>query len=154
MAGLAVSCNLQNKKVDESISKYPIKPTTIIVPLSPGGTADTIARLMQKYIVKYLGQPLLIVNNILDGGGTLGYNALARSHPDGYTIGYASNNAILQPLYGKTRFNYPTALEPIAQITSYPLAIAVLSESPWRTLNDIVEYAKANPGEIKFAHSG
>jgi tripartite-type tricarboxylate transporter receptor subunit TctC len=125
----------------------------MIVPYSAGGSADAMARLMQKYMIEYLGQTLIVENKV-GGGATVGFNELASANPDGYTIGYVTPAAILQPVYSKTRYHYPTALEPIAQISSGPLAMAVLSQSDWENVDDLVKYAKDHPTEIKFAHSG
>ncbi|MCE5286938.1 MAG: tripartite tricarboxylate transporter substrate binding protein [Pelosinus sp.] len=134
-------------------SKYPGRPITVLVPFSAGGLSDSIARAMEKVAVKHLGQPLLIVNKP-GGAGTIAWNELAGSKPDGYTTGIAGIGTILQPLYGPTKYNYSTALEPIAKISNISLVMVVMSDSNWGNLEEFIAYAKAHPGEIKYGHSG
>jgi Uncharacterized protein conserved in bacteria len=88
------------------------------------------------------------------GAATIGMNELAAAKPDGYTIGVVSMTAILQPLYGQTRYHYPTALEPLVNVVSSPVVLASLTESPWKNMSELVSYAKQHPGEIKYGHSG
>ena len=83
--------------------EYPAKPITVIVPFAVGGTADTIARMMEKSAPQHLGQPLVVINR--SGGSTIiGMNELASTRPDGYTIGVVAMSGMLQPLYGPTRY--------------------------------------------------
>lgn len=134
-------------------AKYPTKPITMIVPYPAGGTADMMARAMEKLAKQYLGQQL-VITNIPGGAATNGWNELAGAKADGYTIGYVGNGIILQPLYSQTRYHYPTALEPLAQAGSIPVAIVALADQPWKSVDELVKYAKEHPGEIKFGHSG
>lgn len=140
-------------KESVALEKYPTKPINIIVPFAAGGSMDMIARSMEKSAVKHLGQPLVVIN-MPGGGGTIGMNELAGAKADGYTIGVVGMGAILQPLYGQTRYHYPTALEPLIKVAASPNAVVVLSEKPWKSLGELVTYAKAHPGELKFGHSG
>ncbi|HML89788.1 MAG TPA: tripartite tricarboxylate transporter substrate binding protein [Methylomusa anaerophila] len=133
--------------------KYPDGPITIIVPTGPGGSPDLMARAMEKAAMKYLGYPL-VVKNIPGGAATIGWNELAGSKPDGYTIGVTTTGIILQPLYGPTRYHYPTALEPLAEVGTLPIVLAVRSDQPWESIDDVVKYAQEHPGEIKYAHPG
>ncbi|WP_094607305.1 tripartite tricarboxylate transporter substrate binding protein [Sporomusa silvacetica] len=133
--------------------KYPTKPITIIVPYAAGGSADMIARALERSAQKHLGQTLVIVN-MPGGGATVGMNELAGAKPDGYTIGIVATSVILQPLYGETRYHYPTALEPLVNVVSSPVMVATLVDKPWKNLSEVVSYAKQHPGEIKFGHSG
>ena len=133
--------------------KYPSKPITLIVQYAPGGSADLLARSMEKAAKKYLGQPLVIINKP-GGAGTIAYNELAEAKPDGYTLGMTGNSLLFQPIYGPTRYNYPTALDPIAQIAVSPVVLAVRADSPWQNIDDVIAYAKQHPGEIKFGHPG
>ncbi|PRR73589.1 Bug family tripartite tricarboxylate transporter substrate binding protein [Neomoorella humiferrea] len=133
--------------------KYPTKPITLIVPFSAGGSSDMIARAMEKVSAKYLGQSLVVVNKP-GGSATIGWNELASSKPDGYTIGITNISIVLQPLYGGTKYNYPQDLEPIAQAASIPVVLAVRADSPWKNVKEFIEYAKSHPGEIKYGHAG
>ncbi len=149
---IIAGCGFKNASLD-SQSKYPSTPITLIVQYSPGGSTDLLARSMEKMAKKYLGVPLVVVNKP-GGGGTIAWNELGEAKPDGYTLGMTSNGVILQPLYGSTRYNYPTALEPIAQIAISPVVMAVRADSPWQTVDDVINYARQHPGEIKFGHPG
>jgi tripartite-type tricarboxylate transporter receptor subunit TctC len=134
-------------------SKYPDKPITMIVPHGVGGGTDLIARELEKAAPTHLGQPLIVVNKP-GGGGTIGWNELAGANPDGYTLGIVGNEIVLHPLYGQTKYHYPTALEPVVQISSGSSVLVVQAKQPWETLDDLVAYAKIHPGQLKFAHSG
>lgn len=149
---IMAGCGVNRASVDTQ-NKFPTKPITIIVPYVAGGSTDLLARSMEKAAKKYLGQPLVVVNKP-GGGATIGWNELAEANPDGYTLGMTGSSLILQPLYGSTRYNYPTALDPIAQIAVAPNVLAVRADSPWQTIEDIIQYAKQHPGEIKFGHPG
>lgn len=151
-ASLAGGCNLQNKQTAAN-EKYPVKPITFIVSYAAGGSADMMARALEKVAQKHLGQSL-VVTNITGGAGTIGWNELAGAKPDGYTIGYIGTGAVLQPLYGQTRYHYTTALEPLVQVMSTPSVAVVAADQPWEKMSDLVEYARRNPGVIKYGHSG
>jgi tripartite-type tricarboxylate transporter receptor subunit TctC len=152
MAIIMGGCSMGAKESIVS-EKYPSKPITIIVPFAAGGSSDMIARMLEKSAQKHLGQSLVVVN-MPGGGATIGMNELAGAKPDGYTIGLVGVSVILQPLYGQTRYHYPTALEPLANVISFPTVVATLSEKPWKNVSELVSYAKQHPSEIKFGHSG
>ncbi|MDF2500056.1 MAG: hypothetical protein K0Q77_770 [Anaerosporomusa subterranea] len=143
---------MQTKAVSKTIS-YPDKPITMIVPFSVGGGLDLTARELEKTAAKHLGQPLVVVNKP-GGGGTIGWNELASAEANGYTLGITANDIIVHPLYGQTKYHYPTSLEPLAQISSQSMILAIQAKQPWQTLDDLVEYARQHPGQLKFAHGG
>jgi tripartite-type tricarboxylate transporter receptor subunit TctC len=144
--------NLQDKEL-MSKPQYPNKPITVIVPFSVGGGLDLAARSLEKLAPKYLGQPLVIVNRP-GGAGAIGWNELSGANPDGYTLGITGMDMLLLPSYGPTKYDYPTALDPLAQVASLPMVMAVQSEQPWQTVEDLIEYAKKHPGQLKFGHGG
>jgi len=144
---------MMEPKTVTTTSKYPEKPITLIVPYSAGGGLDLIARSLEKRAFTTLGQSLIIINKP-GGGGTIGWNELVHATPDGYTIGMSGADLILQSLYDSTKYNYPTALEPIVQITSSPSVMVVQSEKPWQNVDDLVRYAQQHPRQLKFAHNG
>jgi tripartite-type tricarboxylate transporter receptor subunit TctC len=146
-------CTSMKTSTPVAKSKYPEKPITVIVPFSVGGGMDLIARELEKHALKHFGHPLIVVNKP-GGGGSIGWNELASSDPNGYTLGITGIEVILQPLYGPTKYHYPTALEPLAQIASTPIVLAVSSKQPWQTLDDLIAYAKSHQTELKFSHSG
>ncbi|HWR42227.1 tripartite tricarboxylate transporter substrate binding protein [Sporomusa sp.] len=134
-------------------TKFPDKPITVIVPFSVGSGVDLTARSLEKMVPKYLGQPLVVINKS-GGAGAIGWNELAGANPDGYTIGIAGIEALLLPFYGSTKYDYPTALEPLAQVAAVPSVLAVQAGQPWQTLDALIEHAKKHPGQLKFAHGG
>lgn len=146
-------CTSMQRKVTTMADKYPSRPITFIVPFGAGGAMDLIARMLEKAAVKHLGQPLVVVNKP-GSAGILGWNELVTSNPDGYTIGISASELFLHPLYGTSKYNYPTALEPLAQISSTPVILVVKASSPWQNASDLINYAKEHPGELKFGHSG
>ena len=144
--------NMQSEAINATKS-YPNKPITIIVPFSAGGGLDLVARTLEKEAPKYLGQPFIVVNKP-GGTGTIGWNELTNASADGYTLGISDINVLLQPLYGSTKYHYPTALEPIAQVTTSPLVMVVQANQPWLDIDTIIKYAKQHPGQLKFGHPG
>ena len=144
--------NMENKAVTAT-KKYPDKPITLIVPFGVGGANDLLARLLEKSASTHLGQPLVIINKP-GGAGTLGWNELSGASPDGYTLGLTGVELILQPLYGPTKYHYPTALEPLVQISTQSIVMAIQADQPWENLNDLITHAKQHPGQIKFGHGG
>ncbi|WP_371380944.1 tripartite tricarboxylate transporter substrate binding protein [Sporomusa aerivorans] len=152
MTTILVGCGMGTKESTTAV-KYPTKPITIIAPAAAGGTTDTIARLLEKAAPQYLGQPFIVVNKP-GGAATIGMNELASASPDGYTIGIVPVSVMLQPLYGPTRYHYPSALDPLAKVATAPATIATLANQPWKNINDLVVYAKQHPGEVKFGHAG
>ena len=142
----------RDKKDTPTASQYPSKPIQVIVPMAPGGASDLTARAMEKVSKQYLGQPLVIVNKT-GAAGVLGYNELVNSKNDGYTLGISAANMLLQPLYGITPNNYGEKTEPIAQAVFNPVAVSVLQDSPIKNIDELIKYAKENPGKIKYAYS-
>jgi tripartite-type tricarboxylate transporter receptor subunit TctC len=86
---------------------------------------------MEKFGMIYFKQPL-VVTNIVGGSGMIGWNEVARAKPDGYTITLVSASTLLQQSYGKTRYQYSSALDPLIQIATIPIVIAVRSDKPWK----------------------
>lgn len=148
---LCSGCN--SLKTQSSQAKYPVRPITILVPFTAGGSMDQLARALEKIGYKYLGQPLVVVNRP-GGGGTIAWNELVSAKPDGYTIGMTAGGIILQSIYGQSKYNYVTALEPIAKITNAPPTMAIIKNEKWHNLQEFIAYAKEHPGEIKYGHSG
>lgn len=156
IAALTVSiltgCSVTKGGKGTSVADYPNKPIHVIVPMAAGGPSDLTARAMEKLSSKYLGQALVIENKT-GAGGALGYNEIVNATPDGYTLGLAATNMLLQPLYGSTEYTYSEEFYPVAQAVSNPIAVAVLADSPINTLEELIEHAKTNPGKLKYAYT-
>jgi len=132
---------------------YPNHPIKFIVPFSPGGSSDIVARLLAKDLEKQLGQPLVIENKP-GAGAMIGLNEMVQAKPDGYTIGITNSGMVTQPLYGIAKYNYVTDLQPIAQVGEVPFVLVVKGDSPWKTLGEFMAYCKANPKACNYGITG
>ncbi|AEG16724.1 hypothetical protein Desku_3235 [Desulfofundulus kuznetsovii DSM 6115] len=135
---------------------YPKGTITIIVPFAPGGGVDSFARVVAKYSEKYVGAPMAVVNK--DGAsGEIGWNEAAKSKPDGYTLAATvSPTTLVQPRLRKEGMSgyQPDDLEPIAVMSRLPSAIFVRKDSQFKTLEDLIAYAKQNPGKLTVTNNG
>jgi tripartite-type tricarboxylate transporter receptor subunit TctC len=128
---------------------FPTKPITYIIVFDPGGQSDRRARQQQPELERILKQKVLIEYK-RGGGGAVGLSEFVRSRPDGYTIGgFNLPNIILQPLQQQTGYE-TNQIVPIAFFERTPLGLAVLKTSPYRTLQEILDAAKAKPGQIRL----
>lgn len=133
---------------------YPSQPVRLIVPYAPGGTTDTVARLIGPWLSERLGQPFVVESR--PGAGTnVGTDAVVRSSPDGYTLLlFDPAAAINATLYDKLNFNFIRDIAPIACIFLTPLVIVVNPSFPGKTVPEFIAYAKANPGKMNMASAG
>jgi tripartite-type tricarboxylate transporter receptor subunit TctC len=134
---------------------YPSRPIKLIVPFPAGGGTDAVAREVANKVATQQGWTV-IIDNRPGSGGNLGVDAAAKATPDGYTIvlGQTSNLAINPTLYSKLPYNPVKDLAPIGLIASSPLVLVVASDSPYKTLADLIAAAKARPDAINYASSG
>jgi tripartite-type tricarboxylate transporter receptor subunit TctC len=134
---------------------YPTRPIHLIVPFPPGGVADIIARPIAERLSTSLGEPVVVKNR---GGatGTLGASYVAHADPDGYTLLLATTNEIaMSPtLYPSLPYDPTAAFSPITSVAVFPNVLVVSSDSPIKTLADLVAMARAKPGAVTFASSG
>ncbi|OVZ60548.1 hypothetical protein CDO44_07380 [Pigmentiphaga sp. NML080357] len=135
--------------------KFPSRPIRIIVPLAPGGSADTVCRLLGNGLAKILGQPM-IVENRPGAGGLTGLSEVARSAPDGYTLGYSLAGALTVAPHIARKMPYDPFkdLVPVSQVIGVPEIIVVNPRTGIKTLGELVSYAKANPGKLNFGSAG
>jgi len=135
-------------------AKYPDSPITYIVVFSPGGESDVTARMQQKYLEEELGVKILITYKT-GGGGAVGWSELVRSKSDGYTIaGVNEPHTILQPLQ-RVDAGYET--EDLTRICCFqytPTSILVRQDSPFKTMQDLIEYVKEHPGQLTIGGTG
>jgi len=134
---------------------YPDKPIRLIVPFAPGGNTDVQARLIGNKLTAALGQQV-IVDNRPGAGGTIGVDMAAKSTPDGYTIVMASfGNILVGPsLYKKLPYDPVKDLAPIILISEPAGLIVVHPSIPVKSLQELIAYAKANPGKLNYASAG
>src|SRR6476620_10791194 len=130
--------------------KYPSKPIRLIVSFPPGGPLDVMARLTAQSLTGALGQ--MIVDNKPGAGGTLAGREAARAEPDGYTLLYGSSAslAIGPALYGNSGYDPVKSFAPIAMVSSVPYVMIGATNAPYKTVQDLLAYAKANPGTLNF----
>ncbi|MGE5639301.1 MAG: Bug family tripartite tricarboxylate transporter substrate binding protein [Clostridia bacterium] len=140
-----------------SAQEYPTHPITMIVPFPPGGVADIVGRPLAAEMQKVLKQPVVVVNRT-GAGGAVGMAVVAKSPADGYTILMGLSSISIFPvsdrINGKTPSYEMSDFAPIALVTADPTVLAVRADSPYKTVKDFVEAAKANPGKINYSSSG
>ena len=133
---------------------YPSKPIRIIVPFAAGGAADYVGRLMASAIKKRTGQPV-IVENKPGAGGALGMDYVAKSAPDGYTLGSANTGDFISKfLHPDQTFDPLTDLTPVAMVGHAPQLLVVGSAVPAKTFGEFIEYARARPGKVNYGSPG
>ena len=132
---------------------YPSKPIRLISPYAPGGTNDTVARLISQKLGQRLGQ-VVIVDNRPGAGTIIGTEAVARSTPDGYTILLASSSLVLVPQLVATRYDAIKDFAPVATIDKWEFMLVLNPSVPVNDLKEFIAYAKARPGEMNYASPG
>lgn len=133
--------------------EFPTKPIELVLPFGPGGSHDLTARAVASVAHQYLGQPLVVVLKP-GGGGAVGSQQVIRAKPDGYTLlfGGTGPNTIFA-LVQKAPIG-PDQFTPVARINHSPAVFAVRNEAPWKTLREMIDYARKNPGKFNFANTG
>jgi tripartite-type tricarboxylate transporter receptor subunit TctC len=134
---------------------YPNQPIRLIVPFAAGGPSDVLARAFSQKLGEDLGQPVIIDNK--PGAGTnLAAEFVARSKPDGYTIFLmmVGTQAINETLYKKLSYNTVKDFAPITLVASSSLMLVANPSVPVKNVNDLIAFAKANPGKVNFGSSG
>ncbi len=127
---------------------YPEKSIQFIVPWSPGGGSDVAMRTVAKHAENYFGQPLIVVNKP-GVSGTIGLMELAENPANGYYIGMIHEGLVIAHHAGVTEINYDSFI-PVANMTDTPQWLAANIDAPYDTLDEFIEYAKANPGDVSF----
>ena len=132
-------------------SDYPSKPVKIIVPFPPGGTSDVMARMLADELTKSLKQPF-IIENIGGAGGTIGTERASKMPADGYTLIQTGvgQSAVAHGLDPNLKYNSMTDFVHISQIHSGPNVLVVHPSTPYKSVKDVVDYAKANPGKLDY----
>ena len=125
----------------------------MVVPASPGGGSDMLARLLGEQIGRTQGQTILIENRS-GAGGVIGAGAVSRAAPDGNTLLMGATDLLIAPHLRKLNYDLSTGFEPICDLVSAPLILVVNSASPYRTLTDLLDAARAKPGDLTLASSG
>jgi len=134
---------------------WPTKPVKMIVPFAAGGATDVVARLLAQKLGEAWGQTV-VVENRAGAGGNIGADLVAKSAPDGYTILMASGSILTanEYMYKSMPFNAERDLAPVTNVASGPQVVVVPMSLPVKTLQDLIAYAKANPGKVNFGSAG
>ena len=135
--------------------KFPEKAITLVVPSAPGGTTDFAARLVSDQLAQALGQAV-IVDNKAGAAGNIGNQAVARAKPDGHTllVAYSGYQVGNPHLFKKAGWDPIKDFEPVAMMARAPQLVVIRNGLPFKTMQEMVTYAKANPGKLNFASSG
>lgn len=140
---LAVGCS--------QAAKYPDKPISMTIPFAAGGTTDAVGRTLADRLKTHLGQPVVVVNK---SSVPVGLGELMQAKPDGYTIAFVNDNYLtVSPHISDLPWKGSTDFSILAPVNSQPVAIAVSPDSPWKSMKELIEASKANPGKIRVASS-
>ena len=156
LAGLmAASALLAATAPARAADDWPSKPITLVVPYAPGGFADTRARLLARKLEASLGQPVVIENKA-GAGGVVGTAQVAKSAPDGYTLGTGNLAPLsVNPTLMRTvPYDARKDLAPVILIETSPLVLSVSNQLPVRNLQELIALAKKDPGKLSFGSSG
>ena len=134
---------------------FPTKPITIVVPFSAGGTTDILARIVGQGLTTELGQSV-VVDNKPGAGGNIGASLAAKAQADGYTLfmGTVGTHAINQSLYKKLPYDPVKDFAPLSRVATVPNLLVAHPSQPFKTVKEMIAYAKANPGKITFGSPG
>jgi len=138
-----------------SAQAYPHQPIKLMVPWPPGGGVDTTARMISEPLAQRLGQPIVIENRG-GAGGNIGTEVAARTRGDGYNLlmGSISPNAVNVHLYSRLGFDPVKDFAPIVYVSSVPNILVVPASSPFKTVQDVIDAAKAAPGKLNYGSGG
>jgi tripartite-type tricarboxylate transporter receptor subunit TctC len=134
--------------------QFPTRPVTLIVPWPAGGSTDIGMRALAAATEKHLGQSIVIENKP-GAAGTIGpANMAASARPDGYTVAQLPITVFRIPFIQKTSFDPAKDFTYIVHVTGYTFGVVVKADAPWKTFNELIEYARANPGKLNYGTPG
>jgi tripartite-type tricarboxylate transporter receptor subunit TctC len=135
--------------------EYPDRPVRVVVPYSPGAGNDTLSRLTGDYLTRHLGQRFFVENKP-GAGSEIGCDFVAKASPDGYTIMWSASDGIslLPAVKHDVPYRVPEDFTFIAMVTDFTELISVNAGLPIKTLRDLIDYAKANPGKLRYGTAG
>lgn len=152
--GLAFLLGVHHGSVNAQVGSFPNRPIKIIVPFVPGGTLDSVARLLAKHLTDTLPQPV-IVDNKGGGGGIVGVDYVAKSAPDGYTMVFnAATPMVTVVSLQKTPYDVVKDLAALNQVATFDYILAVNAKSPIRTIEELIQLAKKEPNHYNYSSAG
>lgn len=135
-----------------AFAKFPSKQITLVIQAAPGGASDGVSRTIAAEAQKVLGVPIVCINKV-GAAGAIAMDYVAKSKPDGYTIGYVPVELSMLKALGYANID-PRNYDPIMRANILPAALTVKSDAPWNDINEFIAYAKAHPYEITVGTSG
>src|ERR1700675_1490687 len=154
MFGLVCLLSLVAGTAPSSAADYPNRPVRWLIGFAPGGPVDIVARIMSQWLSEHFGQKF-VGENHAGSGGNIATAAAIGSAPDGYTLLFCgANNAISASLYKKLPFDFIRDTMPVASFMQVPNMLVVSNAMPVKTVQELIDYCKANPGKGTFASSG
>ena len=151
----AVLGSVGASSVQAQPAAYPTRPVKLVVAWSPGGATDILARIVAVELAKHLGQPV-VVENRPGANGTIGQTQVATSAPDGYTLILATNStyAIADHLYKNLPYKLDRDFVPISLVAASPLILAASAKLDVKSVKDLIELARKEPGRLNFPTGG
>ena len=138
----------------DAAQSYPIKPIRMVVAFAPGGAPDAFARIIGQKLAEQMGQPV-IVDNRPGATGNIGAELVAKAAPDGYTLFNATLSLAISPaVYGTVPFDPLASFAPVTLLASVPLVLVANPKLPARSVQELIAYAKSNPGKLNYASVG
>ena len=152
---ISIAALLSSSAAAMAADDYPNKPVKLILPAAAGGPTDVPARIASQILQPKLGQPVVIENRP-GAGGALGARVVATAAPDGYTLLVANTSvlAVIPAVSASAGYDPVKNFVPIVRMTESFQILVVNADSPWKTLKEFVDYCKANPGKLNYAHTG
>lgn len=133
-------------------AEFPSKPIELIIPFGAGGSADIEGRILAKAAEKILGVTVVPINKP-GAGGALAYTYVKNAAPDGYTVAWNSTSLLTTTNLGNVDFRWD-AMDPVARVSIQAMPLAVRNDAPWKTFQEFLADAKANPGKVRIGNAG
>ena len=147
----AIAIGLSALAWSASAQTYPTRPVRVVIPFPPGGTLDTVGRMLAQKLGEQTGQTF-IIDNKPGGNGTIGADAVAKAPADGYTLLFNASTFTTAPMTMKSvPYKVGTDFSPIALVAKAPLSVAINKNLPITDIKSLLAHAKANPGKMSFA---
>jgi tripartite-type tricarboxylate transporter receptor subunit TctC len=149
----ALACAAAFASVPVAAAGFPDKPVTVLCAFPAGAGADASLRALAQAASRQLGQPV-IVDNRPGVAGVLAASVMVNAKPDGYTLAQVTNTLVRQPFIAKTNYDPAKNFTYLIGVTAFEFGLAVRADAPWKTLDELLAYAKANPGKVTYGTSG
>jgi tripartite-type tricarboxylate transporter receptor subunit TctC len=151
--GSTVMAALPLGAVAQSAADYPNKPIELVVPFGAGGGTDVLARVVAEAAKKHSSQPVTVLNKPGATGG-IGLSEVAAAKPDGYKIAMVTVEMAIIPHMGIAKFSPENDFTPLVRLNADPVVLTVSADSPWKTIEDLVDAAKKSKDPLKFGNAG